>query len=163
MTNGLRIDAGAFRMALSVPENMVGLPADGESAGWQGLASARLGGRDAVVLVSISVTPFRPDRPAGELLAARLRDRYQEGDARIEQFATADGNPGVSVRRVARQRRGEREVTTAQAQALVAYPGAGALGVVSGVALDPADLDFAAELVIGIAAVMTVTAAPAAA
>lgn len=163
MTNGLSIDQDAFRMALSVPENMVGMPVDGEWAAWQGLTSTRVGGRDAVAVVSICVTAFHPGRPAAEELAARLRDRHPEGGTCVEQFATADGNPGVSVRRVVTQRRGERDVTTGQAQALVAYPGAGALGVVSGVALDPADLDWAAELVIGIASGMTVTSAAAAA
>lgn len=163
MTNGLSIDQDAFRMALSVPEDMVGMPADGEWAAWQGLSSTQVGGRNAIVLVSISVTGFRPGKPAGEELAARLRDRHPEGSACIEHFATADGNPGVSVRRVVTQRVGERDVTTGQAQAFVAYPVAGALGVISGVALDPADLDRAAELLLGIAAGMTVTRAPAAA
>ena len=54
-------------------------------------------------------------------------------------------------------------MTTGQAQALVVFPGAGALGVVSAVCPDPADLDRAAALVTEIAARMTVTAAPAAA
>lgn len=163
MTNGLNIDQDAFRMALSVPENMVGIPVDGDWAAWQGLTSTQVGGRDAVVLVSISVTAFQPGKPAGDDLAARLRDRHAEGGACIEQFATEDGNPGVSVRRIVTQQVNGRDVTTGQAQALVVYPGAGALGVVSGIALDPADLGRAADLVTGIATGMTVTGAPAAA
>ena len=43
------------------------------------------------------------------------------------------------------------------------FPGAGALGVVSAICLDVADLERAAGLVAGIAARMTVTAATAAA
>lgn len=132
---------------------------------WQGLTSAPVDGRNAVVLVSITVTGFGQEqgKSAGDALVARLRARYPDGGAYIEPFTTPGGNPAVSVRRVATQRVNGRDVTTGQAQALVAYPGAGALGVVSGVALDPDDLDRAAELVTEIAAGMTVTGAPAAA
>jgi hypothetical protein len=64
---------------------------------------------------------------------------------------------------VVTQRVRRRQVTTGQAQALAVFPGARALGVVSAVCPDPADLDRAAALVLRIAARMTVTAAPAAA
>ncbi len=102
-------------------------------------------------------------RAAGESLAARVRARYPEGTALIEEFTTPGGNRAVGVRRTVTQRVNGRDVTTGQAQALVVYPGPGALGVVSGVALDPDDLDRAAVLVTEIAAGMTVTSAPAAA
>jgi hypothetical protein len=81
----------------------------------------------------------------------------------IEEFTTPGGNCAVSVRRVVTQRLNGKNVTTGQAQALVVYPAPGALGIVSGVALDPDDLDRAAVLVMEIAAGMTVTSAPAAA
>lgn len=138
---------------------------DCEWAVWQGLTSIPVDGRSAVVLVSITVTALRPEqgKNASDALAERLRAKYPEADTGIEQFATPGGNPAVTVRRVVTQRVNGRDVTTGQAQALVAYPGAGALGVVSGVALDPDALDRTAELVIEIAAGMTVTSAPAAA
>lgn len=161
--NALRIDQDAYRMTVAVPENLVGIPAEDDWAAWQGITCATADDRSAIVLVSITVTAFHPGKNANDELARRLRERHPEGSARIEQFTTPDGNPGVAVRRVATQRVNGRDVTTGQTQALVAYPGAGALGIVSGVALDPGDLDEAAELVTGIAAGMTVTSAPAAA
>jgi hypothetical protein len=81
----------------------------------------------------------------------------------VEEFTTPEGNRAVAIRRTVTQRLDGRDVTTGQAQALVVYPGPGALGVVSGVALDPADLDRTAVVVTEIAAGMTVTSAPAAA
>jgi hypothetical protein len=166
--NGLSVSQDAFKMSLTVPDDLVGEPTggDGEWAAWQGVTCVQVGGKSAVVLVSITATAFHPGRDASDALAARLRAKYPEspeGDACIEQFATPGGNPAVAVRRIATQRVNGRDVTTGQAQALVAYPGAGALGVVSGVALDPDALDLAAELVIEIAAGMTVTNAAAAA
>jgi hypothetical protein len=163
-----------FRMLATVPEGMVGMPAEGEWAAWTGFWSAPVDGRDAVVLVSITVTAFDASGdggagPAGEagtacdVLAARLRVRHPEAAAVIEEFRTPGGDRAVCLRCPVTERVRGREVTTWQAQALVAYPGAGALGVVSGVALDPADLDRAAALVAGIAAGMTVTVASAAA
>jgi hypothetical protein len=89
--------------------------------------------------------------------------QHRAGGARIEPFATASGSPAVGIRRVVTKRTEGREVTTGQAQALVVYPGPGALGVVSGICLDPADLERAAALVTAIAAGMTVTGASAAA
>ena len=164
--SGVSVTRDTFRMMALVPEDLVGLPADDEWAAWLGLTSAPVDGKTAVVLVSITVTAL--DLPqgaasAGESLAARVRTRYPEGTALIEQFTTPDGNPAVGVRRTVVQRVDGRDVTTGQAQALVVYPGPGALGVVSGVALDPDDLDRAADLVAEIAAGMTVTSAPAAA
>jgi hypothetical protein len=165
--SGLSVNQDTFRMNLAVPDDIVGMPTADDSgwAAWQGVSCAEVDGRNAIVLVSITVTAFglEQGKSAGEALAARLRARHPEGDACIEPFTTPSGDPAVSVRRVVTQRVGGRDVTTGQAQALVAYPGAGALGVVSGVALDPEDLDRAAELVTEIAAGMTVTGASAAA
>ncbi len=163
-----------FRMLAKVPEGMVGMPGDGEWAAWTGFWSAPVNGRDAVILVSITVTPFGAPRAgaagaagavgtAADVLADRLRARHPDAAALIGKFRTPGGDTGVCLRcPVTEQVRG-RQVTTWQAQALVAYPSAGALGVVSAVALDPDDLDRAAELVAEIAGGMTVTVAPAAA
>jgi hypothetical protein len=173
MMSGVSVTRDTFRMMALVPEDLVGLPAEGEvgSEGeaqgewpaWQGLARISVDGRNAVVLVSITVTAFHPRLNPGESLAASLRARDADGSALIEQFTTPGGNPAVRIRRTVTQQVNGRDVTTGQAQALVAYPGFGALGVVSGVALDPGDLDRAAVLVTGIAAEMTITSAPAAA
>ncbi|TVZ01114.1 hypothetical protein EAS64_33000 [Trebonia kvetii] len=157
-----------FRMLATVPEGMVSMPADGEWAAWTGFWSTPMDGRDAVILVSITVTAF-DGQAAGEagtacdVLAARLRVRHPEATAIIEEFRTPGGDPAVCLRCSVTERVRGRDVTTWQAQALVAYQSAGALGVVSGVALDPDDLDRAAALVAEIAAGMTVTVAPAAA
>ena len=167
--SGVSVTRDTFRMIAPVPEDLVSLPADGEWAAWLGLTGTPVDGKAAVVLVSITVTALdapqgaAPPGRAAESLAARVRARYPEGTALIEEFTTPGGNPAVGVRRTVTQRVDGRKVTTGQAQALVVYPGPGALGVVSAVALDPDDLDRAAELVTGIAAGMTVTSAPAAA
>lgn len=171
--SGVSVTRDTFQMVALIPEDLVGLPADGEWAAW--LTSTMVDGRTAVVLVSITVTaldpppgtpkapPGTPKATAGESLAARIRARNPGSSARIEEFTTPGGNYAVGVRRVVTQRLNGRNVTTGQAQALVVYPVPGALGIVSGVALDPDDLDRAAVLVTEIAAGMTVTSAPAAA
>jgi hypothetical protein len=124
-------------------------------------------GRNCVVLVSVTVTVLRKElgksSDTGGALAARLRAKHAGDGASVAPFSAAAGHSGVIVRRVVAQQVNGREVTTGQAQALVVYPGAGALGVISGVALDPADLDRAAELVAEIASGMSVTSAAAAA
>jgi hypothetical protein len=163
--DGVSVTRDTFRMMAFVPEDLVSLPADGEWAAWVGCTCTPEGGRNAIVLVSITVTAFgtRQGAAAGEALTALLRARHPEGAALIEEFTTPDGNPAVGVRRTVTQRVNGRDVMTGQAQAFVVYPGPGALGVVSGVSLHPDDLDKAAVLVTGIAAGMTVTCAPAAA
>lgn len=163
--SGVSVTWGTFRMVAPVPEDLVGMPAEGQGewAAWHGITCAPAGERHMVVLVSIAVTAFHPAVPADKELAVRLRGRHPGDDARIDEFTTSCGNLGMSVRRVVTQPVNGRDVTTGQVQALVAYPAAGALGVVSAVALDPGDLDRAADLVTGIAAGMTVTGAPAAA
>jgi hypothetical protein len=50
-------------------------------------------------------------------------------------------------------------VPTGIAQALIAYPGPGALGIISGICLHPDDLDPVAVLAAAIAARMTITRA----
>ena len=157
-----------FRMLATVPEDMVGMPADGDWAAWTGFWSAPMDGRHAVFLASITVTAFDAEGAGGvgtasDVLAARLRVRHAEAAAVIEEFRTPGGDPALCLRCSVTERVRGRDVTTWQAQALVAYASAGALGVVSGVALDADDLDRAAALVAGIAAGMTVTVAPAAA
>jgi hypothetical protein len=166
VTNGVSITRDAFQMMALVPEDLVDLPADGEWAAW--MTSTRVGDRTSVLLVSITVTALDPSPGTQKAngckpLAARVRARYRAGAALVEEFTTQGGNQAVGVRRIVTQRLGGRAVTTGQAQALVAYPGPGALGIVSGVALDPDDLDRTAVLVMEIAAGMTVTSAPAAA
>jgi hypothetical protein len=164
--SGISVTRDTFRMMAPVPEDLVGLPADDEWAAWLGVTSTAVDGRTAVVLVSIAVTPL-DESPAGaragESLAARVRAMHPDGAALIEEYTTPGGNRAVGVRRTVTQQVNGRDVTTGQAQALVVYPGPRALGVVSGVALDPDDLDRAAVLVTGIAAGMTITSASAAA
>jgi hypothetical protein len=160
-----------FRMLATVPEGMVGMPGDGDWAAWTGFWSAAADGRDAVILVSITVTPFDASGAgvtgaagsAADVLAARLRVRHPDAAAVIGQFRTPGGDTAVCLRCPVTEQVSGRKVTTGQAQALVAYPSAGALGVVSAVALDPDDLDRAAALVAEIAGGMTVTVATAAA
>jgi hypothetical protein len=163
----LGITPHPFRITARVPDDMVSLDTGGEWAAWTGVdcAAGPAGGeRTSVVLVAIAVTPFAPAPGAApaEALRATLRARHPAG-AVIDELTTADGNPGLRFRCAVTERRSGRAVTTGQVQALVAFPGAGALAVVSAVCPDPADLDRAAGLVAGIAAGMTVTAATAAA
>jgi hypothetical protein len=154
-----------FRMTAKVPDDMVSLDADGGWAAWSGFDFAADGERKSVVLVAIAVTPFNPapGAAAGEVLRAMLRARHPAGAAAIEELSTADGNPALRTRCTVTEQRDGRPVTTGQAQAFVVFPGAGALGVVSAVCPDAADLDRAAGLVADIATWMTVTAATAAA
>jgi hypothetical protein len=166
----LGITPHPFRVTARVPDGMVSLDTDGEWAAWTGFDCAIAGNRagagerESVVLVAIAVTPFEPAPGAApaEALRAMLRARHPAG-AVIEELSTADGNPGLRVSCAVTEQRGGRTVTTGQVQAFVAFPGAGALAVVSAVSPDPADLERAAGLVAGIAAGMTVTAATAAA
>ena len=152
-----------FRMTASVPDDMLRLD-DGDWAAWSGVACAADGGRVSVVLVSIAVTPVDlASRQPGDVLARVLAARHLAGAGAADEFTTAGGQPAVRVSRTVTQRLRGKTVTTGQAQALVVFPGAGALGVVSAICPDPADLDRAASLVMRIAARMTVTAAPAAA
>jgi hypothetical protein len=156
--SGVSVTRDVFSMTVPVPDDLVGMPTggdtDGEWAAWLGMACGPVDGRSAVVLVSVTVTAYTPPPGASgaEALAAGLRAQHPGGSALIEEFATASGTPA-----------GGRDVTTGQAQALVVYPGPGALGVVSAICPDPADLDRAAALVTGMAAGMTVTGASAAA
>jgi hypothetical protein len=154
-----------FRMTASVPDGMVSLDTGGDWAAWCGVDHSAAGGRESVVLVAIAVAPFQPaaGAAADDVLKAALKSRHPAGAGIVEEFAAADGNPAVQVRCAVTQRVNGRTVTTGQAQALVVFPRAGALGVVSGLCANPADLDRAAVLVARIAAQMTVTAAPAAA
>jgi hypothetical protein len=153
-----------FRMTACVPDEMVGLDSDGEWAAWSGVDCTADGGRISVVLVSIAVAALDPaPQAAPEALKKALATRHPAGGGVVDEFSTADGNPAVRVSGTVTQQLNGHPVTTGQAQALVVFPGAGALGVVSSVCPDPADLDRAAALVTQIASRMTVTAAPAAA
>lgn len=163
--SGVSVTRDPFRLMTLIPEDMISVSDDVDGAAWTGVWSAPADGRNAIVLVSIAVTAFDPPPAgaAGEVLAARLRARHPEGRMLIEEFAAHDGNPALGMRQTVTQRVNGRDVTTGQAQALVIYAKAHALGVVTGVAVHPDDLDQAAALVTGIAAQMTVTAASAAA
>ena len=181
--HGLSVHLGAYQMEASVPDDLVPMAGEGDDgawAAWQGVSCAAANGRSSVVLVSMTVTALRTPQGSSQPgtsqpgtrgdagaaladLAAQLRARHAGTGARLRRFVTADGQPGVTIRRIATQRVNGRDVTTAQVQAFVAYPAAGALGVVSGVALDPADATRAAQLVTGIAVGLIVTGTAAAA
>jgi hypothetical protein len=153
-----------FLMTASVPDEMIRLDAGGEWAAWSGVDCTAGGGRVSVVLVSIAVAALDPvPRAPREALKAALAARHPARAGVVDEFSTADGSPALRVRGTVTQQVNGHPVTTGQAQALVVFPGAGALGVVSAVCPDPADLDRAAALIAQIAARMTVTAAPAAA
>jgi hypothetical protein len=153
-----------FKMTARVPDDMVSLDTDGDWAVWSGFDWVAGSERKSVVLVAIAVTPFTraPGATPAEELTALLRAMHP-AEAVIEELSTADGNPVLRIRCVVTEQRDGRAVTTGQAQAFAVFPEAGALGVVSAVCLDAADLDHAAGLVAGIATRMTVSAATAAA
>lgn len=80
----------------------------------------------------------------------------------VEEFQTSAGHPAIGIRRIrpgAPRENGRLAVNTGQAQVLVVYREARALGVVSGACRDPRDLNATAALVAGLVARMTVTAA----
>jgi hypothetical protein len=166
--SGVSVTRDSFRVLAFLPDDLVSLPAEAgpeAEAAWVGVSCGRAGGRTSLVLVSITVTALagQPPSTCGGGLAARVRARHPEADAAIEEFITANGCAAVTFRSRVTQRVDGRDVTTGQAQALVVYPGPGALGVVSGVCFHPDDLDRAAAIVGGIAARMTVTGVTAAA
>jgi hypothetical protein len=172
--SGVSVTRDMFRMTVSVPDDLVGLAADGDADGewaaWLGVTCRPADGRSALVLVSITVTAYTPppgasgaEALAGANAAEALAARLRANGADVEEFVTSGGSPAVGTRRVVTRRTGGRDVTTGQAQALVVYPGPRALGVVSGVCPDPDDLEQAAALVTAVAAGMTVTGASAAA
>lgn len=142
---------------------MVSVPTDGTGADLIFTAAGAGCGYDALIVVSVAVLPFEPPPQvaAGEVLGAMLRARDLESRAVVEEFSTKAGHPAIGIRRIRRaapEENGWRAVNTGQAQALVIFGEAGALGVVTGACRNPGDLDATAARVAGIVARMTVRA-----
>ena len=155
---------GSFLINVRVPRDMVRVPAAGTGADLLFTATDARNGGDATIVVSVTVLPFAlpPEVAASEALAAMLRARDRGDRAVVEEFQTAAGHPAIGIRRIrpgAPRENGRLAVNTGQAQVLVVYREAGALGVVSGACRHPRDLNATAALVAGLVARMTVTAA----
>lgn len=155
---------GTFRINLRAPRDLVRVPAAGTGADLLFTATDARNGGHATIVVSVSVLPFAlpPEVTAGEALAAMLRARDRGDRAVVEEFRTAAGHPAIGIRRIrpgAPRENGRLAVNTGQAQVLVVYREAGALGVVSGACRNPRELNATAALVAGLVARMTVTAA----
>ena len=159
---------GSFLINVRVPKDLVRVPAAGTGADLlftaAGAADPAGDGGGAAIVVSITVLPFElpPEVAAGEALGAMVRGRDRGDRAVVEEFRTTAGHPAIGIRRIRRgapRADGRRAVSTGQAQALVVYRAAGALGVVTGACRHPADLNATAALVAGLVARMTVTAA----
>ena len=155
---------GTFRINVRVPRDMARVPAAGTGADLLFTATDARNGGDATIVVSVTVLPFAlpPGISAGEALAAMLRARDRGDRAVVEEFQTVAGHPAIGIRRIrpgAPRENGRLAVNTGQAQVLVVYREAGALGVVSGACRSPRDLNATAALVAGLVARMTVTAA----
>jgi hypothetical protein len=155
---------GTFRISVRVPRDMVRVAAAGTGADLLFTATDARNGGDATIVVSVTVLPFA--LPTGisarEALAAMLRARDRGDRAVVEEFQTAAGHPAIGIRRIrpgAPRENGRLAVNTGQAQVLVVYREAGALGVVSGACRSPRDLNATAALVTGLVARMTVTGA----
>jgi hypothetical protein len=169
--SGVSVTRDSLRVMAFIPDDLISLPpeADGAAeadwAAWVGVACAAAGERSAVVLVSMTVTALaaKPGGASGAGLAAMARARCPELGGDVEEFTTSDGFAAVSLRGLVTRAVRGRDVITGQAQALVVYPGPGALGVVSGICFHPDDLGRAAAIVAGIATRMTVTGVTAAA
>ena len=173
--SGVSVTRDSLRVMAFIPDDLVSLPAEAETdaqadwAAWVGVSCAVVGGRNALVLVSIAVAALtgQPGGTAGGTvgggLVALARARRPELSGDVEEFTTADGCAAVALRGLVTRKVRRREVTTGQAQALVVYPAPGALGVVSGICFHPDDLDRAVDIVTGIATRMTVTGVTAAA
>ncbi len=160
----IRALQGPFRLSARVPDDVVDIPADEGWAAWAGFSAVRAGGRRGMLLVSVAVTAFSPPSTGAPsaTLADVVRERYPEA-ALVGEFSTADGLPAVSLRMAATVDVRGNPIGTGQAQALVVYPEAGALGVVSGVCFHADDLDATAVLVARIAERMSVEVVAAAA
>ena len=155
---------GTFRISVRVPRDMVRVAAAGTGADLLFTATDARNGGDATIVVSVTVLPFAlpPGISAREALAAMLRARDRGDRAVVEEFQTAAGNRAIGIRRIrpgTPRENGRLAVNTGQAQVLVVYREAGALGVVSGACRSPRDLNATAALVAGLVARMTVTAA----
>lgn len=155
---------GTFSINVRVPRELVRVPASRTGADLLFTAADSRNGGDATIVVSVTVLPFAlpPEVTAGEALAAMLRARDRRDRAVVEEFLTAAGHPAIGIRRIrpgAPAENGRLAVKTGQAQVLVVYREAGALGVVSGACRNPRDLNATAALVAGLVARMTVTAA----
>ena len=155
---------GTFRINVRVPRDMARVPAAGTGADLLFTATDARNGGDATIVVSVTVLPFAlpPGISAREALAAMLRARDRGDRAVVEEFQTAAGNRAIGIRRIrpgTPRENGRLAVNTGQAQVLVVYREAGALGVVSGACRSPRDLNATAALVAGLVARMTVTAA----
>src|SRR6202453_2468421 len=128
---------GTFRISVRVPRDMVRVAAAGTGADLLFTATDARNGGDATIVVSVTVLPFAlpPGISAREALAAMLRARDRGDRAVVEEFRTAAGHPAIGIRRIrpgAPGENGRLAVNTGQAQVLVVYREAGALGVVSG-------------------------------
>jgi len=157
---------GSFFINVRVPRELVRVPAAGTGADLLFTAADGRNGGDATIVVSVTVLPFAlpPGVTAAEALAAMLRERDRGDRAVVEEFQTAAGHPAIGIRRIrpgAPRENGQLAVSTGQAQVLVVYCAAGALGVVSGACRSPRDVNATAALVAGLVARMTVTAAAA--
>jgi hypothetical protein len=155
---------GTFRISVRVPRDMVRVAAAGTGADLLFTATDARNGGDATIVVSVTVLPFAlpPGISAREALAAMLRARDRGDRAVVEEFQTVAGHPAIGIRRIrpgAPRENGRLAVNTGQAQVLVVYREAGALGVVSGACRSPRDLNATAALVTGLVARMTVTGA----
>ena len=155
---------GAFRISVRVPRHLVRVAAAGTGADLLFTATDAGNGRDAMIVVSVSVLPFTLPTgiSADQALAAMVRARDRGDRAVVEEFQTAAGHPAIGIRRIrpgAPREDGRLAVNTGQAQVLVVYPETGAIGVVSGACRRPGDLNATASLVAGLVARMRVTAA----
>jgi hypothetical protein len=155
---------GTFRISVRVPRDMVRVAAAGTGADLLFTATDARNGGDATIVVSVTVLPFA--LPTGisarEALAAMLRARDRGDRAVVEEFQTVAGHPAIGIRRIrpgAPRENGRLAVNTGQAQVLVVYREAGALGVVSGACRSPRDLNATAALVTGLVARMMVNGA----
>ena len=162
--DGVDPSNGTFRINVRVPRAMVRVATAGTGADLLFTATDARNGGDATIVVSVTVLPFA--LPTGisarEALAAMLRARDRGDRAVVEEFQTAAGHPAIGIRRIrpgAPRENGGLAVNTGQAQVLVVYREAGALGVVSGACRSPRDLNATAALVTGLVARMTVTGA----
>ena len=131
----------------------------GNGASWFGVTTGPIRGRRVMVLVSIAVTEFDspPGVPAEDVLARMLTDQYPHDAALVETFR-ARRNPGVGIRRLDAIELPPRTLTVGVSQILIIYDPPGALGVITGLSLDPADIDLTAILISAIARTMRVTA-----
>jgi hypothetical protein len=133
--------------------------------GYLGVLTGEVDGQARMLLLGVAAAPLEPPEgiDTASLLAAMLRHSYPEASALVEEFETDHGQ-AVGVRRCDELTLpfpgpdGQpARIDTGISQAMVIFPEAKLLGVVTGFCFDPDDIDLTTVFTAAIAHRLTVT------